>query len=56
MIHLHSLDVATLNPEGKDIAAGTDLSPADAEMLAATLVCEAQRVRALHHPAAVTAQ
>jgi hypothetical protein len=56
MIHLHILDVATLNPDGKNIAAGTDLSPEDAEMLAATLVCEAKRVRALHHPAAVTAQ
>jgi hypothetical protein len=56
MIHLHILDVATLNPDGKDVAAGTDLSPEDAEMLAATLVCEAKRVRARHQPAAVTAQ
>ena len=55
MIHLHILDAASANPHGKDIAAGTDLSPEDAEMLAATLVCEAKRVRALHQQAA-TAQ
>jgi hypothetical protein len=48
MIHLHIQNGASLNPDGKDIAAGTDLSPEDAEMLAATLVCEAKRVRALH--------
>jgi hypothetical protein len=56
MIHLHIQNGASLNPDGKDIAAGTDLSPEDAEMLAATLVCEAKRVRALHQPAAATAQ
>jgi hypothetical protein len=50
MIHLHILDAASVNPPGKDIAAGTDLSPEDAEMLAATLVCEAKRVRALRQP------
>jgi hypothetical protein len=50
MIHLYILDAASPNPHGKDIAAGTDLSPEDAEMLAATLVCEAKRVRALHQP------
>jgi len=55
MIHLHILDIASHNPDGNDIAAGTALSPEDAEMLAATLVCEAKRVRALHEQAA-TAQ
>jgi hypothetical protein len=50
MVHLHIVDAASVNPHGKDIAAGTDLSPEDAEMLAAALVCEAKRVRALRQP------
>jgi hypothetical protein len=56
MIHLYILNAATPNPHGNDIAAGTDLSPDDAEMLAATLVCKAKRVRALRQRAAMTAQ
>ncbi len=51
MVHLNVLDPCAAM-DGSDATAGTDLDPEDAEMLAAALVCEAKRVRALRARAA----
>lgn len=46
-IHLHVEDVETALPDGCPIRVGTDLSPEQAEILAAALIAESNRVRRL---------
>lgn len=44
---LHALDLGSTQPDGRDIEIDIDLTTADARMLAAILVAEAERVDAL---------
>lgn len=53
-VNLSIRDVESVYPGGREIAAETDLDPADARMLAAALVCEAERVEALLRRRVVT--
>lgn len=47
MIRLRIVDTESVRMDGSEIASETDLDAADAEMLAAALVCEANRLRAM---------
>jgi hypothetical protein len=46
-VNLYIEDTESAHPDGRPITIAADLSPADARMLAAALVCEAERVEAL---------
>lgn len=46
-VHLHLEDVVSVRPDGCPIRLGTDLTPEAAEILAAALIAESNRVRRL---------
>jgi hypothetical protein len=47
LVNLYIEDTESFYPGGRPITIEADLGPADARMLAAALVCEAERVEAL---------